>query len=184
MENRRVICDLATEENFVGLESTFMNVCEESVLNFYKPQLIKLYTELLELGNPCFILIWQKQLSFLMGLSEDDQATLYYTAQHAYKEKFGRVYVGQFMVDPSFLLSKEVASDRFSRFYVEGSDTYAEEAERRWVPLVELGDPLVAFELAETWKSSQKVGAQERAIYWFSRYKELAPDLPFGEFRD
>jgi len=183
MENRREICKLATEENFVGLESTFMNVCLDSVLNFYVPQLVKLYTELLESGNTLFILLWQRNLPFLVGLSEDNQAALYYTAQHAYKEKFGKVHSGQFIVDPSVPLSEKVDSNRFSRFYVEGSDTYAEEAERRWGPIAELGDPLVAFELAETWKSSQEVGAQERTLYWFLRYKELAPHLPFGDFR-
>lgn len=184
MENRREICDLATEENFEGLESTFMNVCLDSVSNFYAPQLVKLYTELLESGNALFILLWQYDSSFLVGLSEDDQAALYYQAQSAYKEKFGKVYSGQFIVDPSVPLSEEGDSHRFSRFYVEGSDsdTYAEEAERRWGPIAELGDPLVAFELAETWKSSQEVGAQERALYWFLRYKELAPHLPFGNF--
>jgi|GEM_PF-3962369 len=182
MENRREICELATEGNFVGLEFTFMNVCLDSISNFYAPQLVNLYTELLESGNTLFILLWQHDSSFLVGLSEDNQAALYYKAQSAYQEKFGKVYSGQFIVNPTFPLSEEGVSHRFSRFYVEGSDTYAEEAERRWGSIAELGDPLVAFELTKTWKTSQEVGTQERATYWFLRYKELAPDLPFGDF--
>ncbi|MBI2707396.1 MAG: hypothetical protein HYX35_03675 [Proteobacteria bacterium] len=178
IENRKVICDLAAEENFEGLETVLMNVCLDGMSKFYQSQLVQLYTELLDSESTLFILIWQNNLPFLIGLSEDNQAALYYKAQSAYQKRFGRVHSGQFTVDSPFSFSG-VISDRF---YDENTETYAEEAERRWGPLVELGDSKIAYELAKAWATSQQINARERALYWFSHYERLAPSLPFGDF--
>lgn len=54
--------------------------------------------------------------------------------------------------------------------------------EAKWEALVELGDPLVAYELAKTWKCSELDEADTKARFWFNRYQALAPSLPFGDY--
>ncbi|MBI2707400.1 MAG: hypothetical protein HYX35_03695 [Proteobacteria bacterium] len=66
-------------------------------------------------------------------------------------------------------------------FYDCYEGTYAEEVEKRWGPVVDLGEAKVSFELAKMRACTDNPKAQKRAAYWFLRYKELAPSLPFGD---
>lgn len=155
---------------------------------FYKN---KFFNKLSECSS-LFILLWQKNTRYLAGLTPDEDKDFYMQAQKAYKDKFEMAHPGSFQFTFEF---PRVARDTHfwdstNRFLCEAErESEAEEesqqnpkkVEARWAPLVmELGDPLIAYELAAMWANYQ--GGTEKAQQWFSQYQTLAPSLPFGNF--
>ena len=163
---------------------------KDNIYSFYNQRLTILYNEFCRSGNRLFILIWQKNISFLGGLVLESEAQLYYQAQKKYEREIGRIYQGipQF----SFALpSTDVSSQNDSSFNWDASygrfsianRGFTENAENNWKLVAEgLGDPLIAYELAKAWANSQEDYAQERTKYWFKKYQEFAPTLPLGDF--
>lgn len=152
------------------------------------------YTELLKIGNSQFILLWQKNSSFLAGLSPSKALELYKKAQLSYRAQFGAVHTGQCQVSfstPHLKTTSEwdhsSGDSRLGRVFDGDTITDSQErkkAETQWKELLKMGDSFVAWQLAKSFFHSDSVHDKEKATYYFGKYKTLAPHLPFGTLED
>ncbi|MBY0500606.1 MAG: hypothetical protein K2P93_01215 [Alphaproteobacteria bacterium] len=181
------------ELNFqtIGGKTMFsIEAIKDGIYSFCNNRLITLYGELLNGGTRLFILLWQKNMPWLQGLYPNSEAQLYGQAQYCYKREFGETY--QDLPQLIFYLPpRNVDMENNSPFNGENNygrflsnDPYSvENAETNWGTVAaELSDSLIAYQLAKTWINSRHNQAQEKAKYWFNKYKEFAPTLPFGDF--
>jgi hypothetical protein len=155
---------------------------KDGIYSFYNNRLITLYGELLNGGTRLFILLWQKNTPWLQGLYPNSEAQLYYQAQCCYEREFRGIYQGLpqliFYLPPGNVnMENNIPfnwQNNYGRF--RSDDPYsAENAEVIWGSIAEgLSDPLIAYQLAKTWENSQENHAQEKAEYWYKKYREFA----------
>ena len=110
---------------------------------------------------------------------------LYYQAQCTYKKLYGQSHssfprrVPKRTSDLGYFLAN---ADQFDSGTNDTLQTAMLRVENQWKPLVdELGDSLVAYELAKSWANSELECAEEKAKYWYEKYEKLAPSLPYGD---
>lgn len=141
-------------------------------------KLKQIYRNFIKKKRHLFILFWQLEMPFLIGLDLATERELYLEAQESYRQQFGQIYMY------SDYFSKQplefpcwnrlsVSSEEFEKMLM---------LERDWGAVVDrLGDYLVAYELAKAWKNSKFEDSEQKAQFWFERYRSLAPTLPFGD---